>query len=80
MQRVIELHLKTLERWERLEVVRVNVRVADGTDRPVRFAEALRMAASARCMAGKREARVVILTTVAQEARKRCVCLRVREL
>ena len=80
VQRMIEPHIKTLQWWKSLQRAGGNVRVADYTDRIVRIVEALRVAAGAGCVTGKRDLRRVVFTAMADEARERGVCLRVREL
>ena len=80
VKRVVESHIKTFERWKRFHRAGRNVRVADGADGVARIVEALRVTAGTRRVPRKRKLRRVVFTTMTDQARKRGMCLRVREL
>jgi hypothetical protein len=77
--RVIEPHIKTVQRWKGFYRSSLRVRMADRTDRVGGIAEPLRVAACARLMAGPGGSRLIILATMAEQARQRSMCIGMRE-
>ena len=80
VKRMVESHIKTFERWKWFHRAGRNIRVTDGADGVARVVEALRVTAGTRRVTWKRKLRRVVFTPMADQARKRGVCLRVREL
>ena len=71
--RVIEPRVETAQRWKRLDLSTLHVRVTDRADRARRICELLRVTAGARRVCSftrQRRLRRIVFTTMTQQTRK----------